>query len=233
MYRISAIMRTMWRIHMTKLICVTPRIIYENGIQKQFVNTRYIDRLTERGANTVMLTLNNPNQDEILSICDGFLVTGGWDLDPKSYGETNEAGLSENIHESLDQIDKEVIHYAINHRKPLLGICRGHQSLNVFLGGTLHQHITGHESLKYDHLLFVKEDQRISFTPIITVNSFHHQAIKDLASSLDVLATHQDGTIEMVYHKHLPIFSVQWHPEMIPNDPISKIVFDTFIKLIP
>ncbi len=218
---------------MSKIVCVTPRIIYEHGVEKQFVNTRYLDRLTERGVNTIMLTLNNPNQNEIFDVCDGFLITGGWDIDPKIYGETNEKGLSQHIYESLDQIDRDVILYAVNNKIPLLGICRGHQSLNVFLGGTLHQHLESHESLKYDHLLFAKKDPRFMVEEKILVNSFHHQAIKDLASSLDVLATHEDGTIEMVYHKELPIFSVQWHPEMIPNDPISKKVFDTFIQLIP
>ena len=218
---------------MSKIVCVTPRIIYEQGVEKQFVNTRYLDRLSERGVNSIMLTLNNPNQNEIFSICDGFLITGGWDIDPKNYGETNEKGLSKHIYESLDRIDRDVIIYAINNKIPLLGICRGHQSLNVFLGGTLHQHLESHESLKYDHLLFAKKDPRFLVDQKIIVNSFHHQAIKDLASSLDVLATHEDGTIEMVYHKELPMFSVQWHPEMIPNDPISKKVFDTFIQLIP
>jgi putative glutamine amidotransferase len=218
---------------MAKLVCITPRIIYEHGVQKQFVNTRYVDRLTERGLNTLMLTLENPNQKDIFDLCDAFLVTGGWDINPICYGETNEEGLSKDIHDALDQIDKEVILYAIDVKKPLLGICRGHQSLNVFLGGTLYQNMEGHESSKDSHLLLVKKDKRISLDSKITVNSYHHQAIKDLAKSLDVLATHEDGTIEMVYHKELPIFSVQWHPEMTPDDPISKIVFDTFVHLIP
>jgi len=218
---------------MSKLVCITPRIIYEHGVQKQFVNTRYVERLTERNVNTLMLSLNNPNQNEIFNLCDAFLVTGGWDINPVCYGENNDLGQSKDVFDALDTMDRDVIHYAVNHKKPLLGICRGHQSLNVFLGGTLHQHIEGHESLKYNHELIVKQDSRIPLDSKIVVNSFHHQAIKDLAQSLDVLAVHEDGIIEMVYHKELPIFSVQWHPEMIPNDPISKIVFDAFINLIP
>jgi len=218
---------------MTKLICITPRFIYENSVQKQFVNTRYVKRLTERGANTIMLTIGNPNQEQIFDLCDAFLVTGGWDIDPTQYGETNEAGLSKNTHLELDQIDHDTIKYAIKNKKPLLGICRGHQSLNVFLGGTLSQDIKKHDSFHDNHILFAKDDSRFLINQKITVNSFHHQAIKDLAASLDVLATHEDGTIEMVYHKYLPIFAVQWHPEMTPNNPISKKVFDSFIDLIP
>lgn len=217
---------------MSKLIGITPRIIYEHDIQKQFVNTRYVKRLTERGMNTLMLTLDNPNQEEIFALCDAFLVTGGWDLNPKTYGETNDLGLSKDVHDELDTIDRDVIQYAMKHKKPLLGICRGHQSLNVFLGGTLHQDMKGHGSVKENHLLRTKKDSRFEVDSMIAVNSYHHQAIKDLAQSLDVLATHEDGTIEMVYHKELPIFSVQWHPEITPSDPISQKVFDTFISLI-
>ncbi len=217
---------------MAKLIGITPRIIYELGIQKQFVNTRYIERLTERGMNTLMLTLNNPNQEEIFHLCDAFLVTGGWDLNPTTYGETNEEGLSKDVHDVLDTIDRDVIHYAIKHKKPLLGICRGHQSLNVFLGGTLYQDMKGHGSIKDNHIIHMTKDARFDVDSTITVNSYHHQAIKDLASSLDALGIHEDGTIEMVYHKELPIFAVQWHPEMTPSDPISQKIFDTFIKLI-
>ena len=217
---------------MAKLIGITPRIIYETGIQKQFVNTRYVERLTERGINTIMLTLNNPHQEDIFALCDGFLVTGGWDLNPTTYRETNDEGLSKDIHDELDAIDRDVIHYAVTHKKPLLGICRGHQSLNVFLGGSLYQDMKGHGSIKENHRLFTKDDPRFPVESNIMVNSYHHQAIKDLAPTLDVLATHEDNTIEMVFHKELPIFSVQWHPEMMPHDLISKKVFDTFIHLI-
>jgi len=218
---------------MSKLVCITPRIIYELGVQKQFVNTRYVERFTERKVNTLMLTLDNPNQNEIFGLCDAFLVTGGWDINPACYGESNDLEQSKNVHDTLDRIDSDVIQYAVKHQKPLLGICRGHQSLNVFLGGTLFQHMEGHESISSNHLLHVKKDHRVPLDSNIIVNSYHHQAIKDLAKSLDVIATHEDGIIEMVYHRDLPIFSVQWHPEMAPNDPISKIVFDTFISLIP
>ncbi|RJX26478.1 MAG: hypothetical protein C4537_02640 [Acholeplasma sp.] len=217
---------------MTKLIGITPRIIYETGVQKQFVNTRYVERLTERGMNTLMLTFKNPHQEEIFQLCDAFLVTGGWDLNPKTYGETNEEGLSKDVHDELDTIDRDVIHYAIKHKKPLLGICRGHQSLNVFLGGTLQQDMKGHGSIKENHQIHMKKDRRFDVDSKISVNSYHHQAIKDLASSLDALGIHEDGTIEIVYHKELPIFAVQWHPEMTPSDPISQKIFDTFIKLI-
>ena len=74
---------------MKKIIGVTPRLLIEDGVEKQFVNTSYIDVLLNYDCNIIMLTLNNPNVDELLELCDGFLITGGNDLDPKFYNEEN------------------------------------------------------------------------------------------------------------------------------------------------
>lgn len=220
---------------MKKLIGVTPRLLTEKNVEKQFVNTRYIDQLTSRGFNTILLTLDNPNIDEILNLCDGFLITGGTDLDPVTYGEENN-GLSKDIDKRLDGLDKAVIHYAVKHKLPLLGICRGHQSLNVFLGGTLHQDLGNlnedHERVSNNHKVIMKPHPLFNFKEEITVNSYHHQAIKDLAPDLEVIGTHPDGTIEMVVHKTLPIFSVQWHPEIKNDLPYSNIIFNAFLKLV-
>src|SRR5690554_142054 len=123
-----------------KLIGITPRILVEDGVEKQFVNTRYVKQLTDRGLNVIMILTNNPYPEEILNMCDGFLITGGNDIDPSYFGETNE-GLSKKVIPSLDELDKLIVEHAAKTGKPLLGICRGHQAINVFLGGSLHQHI--------------------------------------------------------------------------------------------
>lgn len=218
---------------MTKLIGITPRLLIEGGVEKQFINTRYIDRLTVRGFNTILITLGNPNQEDIFKLCDGFLITGGTDIDPSRYGEENK-GLSKEVESRLDQLDKDMIEYAVKHKKPLFGICRGQQSLNVFLGGTLHQDLgtltPSHKSVSNDHKINMVNHPLFGFKGQITVNSYHHQAIKDLSPDLNVLGTHEDGTIEMVMHKSLPIFAVQWHPEIDADSPYSKIIFDAFSK---
>lgn len=220
---------------MSKLIGITPRLLTEGGVEKQFINTRYIDRLTVRGFNTVLLTLGNPNQKEIFDLCDGFLITGGTDINPLRYGEAND-GVSKDIEDRLDQLDKDIIDYVLKHKKPLFGICRGHQSINVFLGGTLHQDLgnltPSHKAVSANHNVNMVPHPSFGFQDQIAVNSYHHQAIKDLASDLNVLGTHEDGTIEMVMHKSLPIFAVQWHPEINIDSPHSKIIFDAFGKLV-
>lgn len=220
---------------MPKLVCLTSRILVENHIEKQFVNTRYLTPLHQRDLNTLMLTLNTPDPEAIFDLCDAFLVTGGTDLNPATYGEENH-GLSKDVHERLDQLDKQVIDYAKSHHKPLLGICRGHQSLNVFMGGSLIQDLNS-QGLKHDHLpdghmLKTTAHPRLTLHPVIQTNSYHHQAVKRLAKGFDVVATHEDGTIEAMIHSTLPMIGVQWHPEADPESSVSDVIFDTFHHMI-
>lgn len=221
---------------MAKLICLTPRLLTESNTEKQFVNTRYIAPLIERGFNTIQLTLENPSNNDIFDLCDGFLITGGADVDPVYFGETNDEGLSKNINSRLDLLDKAVIDYAVKHKKPLLGICRGLQSLNIFLGGTLHQDLgplnPSHKSIKENHIVHTIKHPLFNWEEKLDVNSYHHQAIKDVADDLDVIARHKDNTIEMVVHKNLPIFAVQWHPEISKDSFESKVIFDVFANLV-
>lgn len=213
-----------------KLIGVTPRILVENGVEKQFVNTRYLKQLTDRGLNTIMINTNNPNPEEIVKLCDGFLLTGGTDIDPVHFGEEN-TGESKNVLPQLDILDKLIIEHAVETKKPILGICRGHQAINIFLGGTLHQHIgTDHESVKIDHIVETVPNKHLNFKKQINVNSWHHQAVKDLAPGLELIASHPDGTVEAFAHKTLPIVGVQWHPEILSDSEETKLIFDLFLK---
>lgn len=216
---------------MKKIIGATPRIIFEGTTKKQFINERYVSCLIERGFNVIMLTTKNPNIEDVLSICDGFLITGGADVNPKNFNETNE-GLSKGCDTDLDDIDKIVTLHSIKHKKPLLGICRGIQSINVFAGGSLYQDIgKSHGNVSIDHFVDVFDNRLLSFkNPKINCNSYHHQALKTIAPDFKVIAKYED-TIEAVVHNSLPIIAVQWHPEMIPNTEESKIIFDSFIKL--
>ena len=221
---------------MRKLVCLTSRtMLDELGQEKQFVNTRYVKPLTERGLNTMMLTLDNPSPEEMFNLCDAFVVTGGVDLDPITYKDVN-IGLSKDIHPSLDLIDSLVIKYAKTSKKPLLGICRGLQSINVFLGGTLYQDLTQlglkHLNIAGNHKVSTIENDVIKFESEIAVNSYHHQGIKKLATGLKVIGKQSDGIIEAVVHESLPIIAVQWHPEMRPNSPESKVIFDTFATMV-
>ena len=217
---------------MHKLIGVTPRILTEDTVKKQFVNFDYVNALISKGFNVIMLTLDNPNIEEVLELCDGFLVTGGCDVDPTAFGETNE-GLSKGVEPQLDQIDKDVVEYAVKHKKPMLGICRGHQTINVFMGGTLFQDIGDkHGSIRMGDVAKTVPNRLLDLEPVILTNSYHHQAVKDPAPGMEVIAMHPDGTIEAMIHNELPIICIQWHPEKVLDTKVSQIIFNKFQELV-
>lgn len=216
---------------MKKIIGCTPRCLKEGSTLKQFVNDNYVESLLARDFNVIMLTLDNPALEEILDLCDGFLITGGSDIDPKWFNEENNG--SEDIDPRLDMIDKQVVEYAMKSKKPMLGICRGIQSINVFMGGSLYQHIgLTHRGISYDHEVHTYKNRLLDFDKDIIVNSYHHQAVKELAPNTTLVAKHKDGTIEAFIHNTLPIIAVQWHPERLQETKPSQIVFDTFAKLV-
>lgn len=214
-----------------KLIGVSPRILTEKGVEKEFVNKRYLIPLQKRQFNTIMLTTDNPDLEAILNLCDGFLITGGADIHPKHFNEENK-GESRDVIESLDEVDQNIILHAVKHNKPVLGICRGHQAINIFLGGSLYQDIgTSHNQEPHTHEINSIKNDFLNFEEKIVVNTYHHQSLKKLAPDLEVIATHNDGTIEAIVHQKLPIFGVQWHPEINADSPESILIFDKFASL--
>lgn len=167
-----------------------------------FVHQSYIFLLRQYGNRFDFITLETD-----LSSFDAFLLPGGYDINPLYYHQENYA--SKHIDKEMDSLDKKIVEYCLLNKKPLLGICRGMQSINVFLGGTLKQNITHH--MNENHFIYF--DQRY-----VLVNSFHHQSIDKLAPNLEVLGTSLDGEIEIVRHKTLPIYGVQFHPELFSFD---------------
>ena len=117
-------------------IGITCRYIYEDGIEKQFVNTQYLDYVAGVGFTPIILPINQ-NIDKLLELCDCFLITGGNDLDPSFYNEENISSYL--IDKRMDELDLKVVNYAYKANKPLLGICRGLQVINVYFEGSLYQ----------------------------------------------------------------------------------------------
>lgn len=214
-------------------IGITTRIIYEDGIRKQFVNEQYIDYVKSANLIPIILPMTN-NIDEVLDFCDAFLVTGGDDIDSLWYNEPHSPHLG-SFDLEMDKHDKMVIEYAYKNNKPLFGICRGLQSINAFLGGSLIQHIedNSHKSLKNGVPFEVINNGSI-FSKVYNkhsqINSFHHQAIKDLAPNF-VICGYSNGLIEAIAHKEKPIFAVQWHPEKIMDEESINLIKE-FAKII-
>jgi len=172
----------------------------------------------------------------------GLLLPGGGDIDPSFYGEENRH--SQNIHPSRDRLEIEVFHRFLKARKPILGICRGIQVMNVALGGTLIQDLISEAGI-FGHSLPASPDRdtyhlieiaETSFLFIwlnessLVVNSHHHQAIGKLAPDLQVSARSLNGVIEAVEsHIYPNLLGVQWHPERLPfSHPASDKILRFF-----
>lgn len=150
-------------------------------------------------------------------LCDALLLPGGGDIHPKYYGR--EILGAREIDEARDAAEFALVEDFLARGRPIIGICRGLQLVNVFFGGTLRQHIAGHEQkngrdtvhLTHTEDLLLKELYGAKFF----VNSAHHQAVDRLGTGLRAVQWAQDGTIEALRHEKLPLFALQWHPERL------------------
>ena len=182
--------------------------------------------------------------DAFVDVCDGFLFTGGADIEPKHYGEEKHENCWI-VEPARDRLEMAVMRKAMRSDKPIFGICRGMQMLNVVMGGALYQDLPSQVKTEIPHRQSEEKDMPShpilvgKDTPLFALvgkdvmagNSFHHQGIKRLADGLKVMGRAEDGMIEAVYDptkKYLRAY--QWHPERLYKDSDNKAVFDDFIK---
>ena len=160
---------------------------------------------------------------------DGVLLTGGADVDPVRYGAAVDPATGP-VEEERDAAELALIELAVTDDLPVLGICRGLQLLNVWAGGTLHQHDPAHA--RYDLAVDDAFDD-VSIEPgsrlaavhggSIRVNSLHHQTVQRVADGWIVTARSADGTIEAIEWPGHDVIAVQWHPELLAGaatDPL-------------
>ena len=162
--------------------------------------------------------------------CAGLLLPGGGDMEPWRYGQRNIA--SRNLDPARDALELDLLNRFTALRKPILGICRGMQSVNVFFGGTLLQDIPGHTQVNgVDRMHAVRNAPGI-FAELGAerVNSAHHQAAERLGSGLRAGQWAADGVIEAISHERLPVWGVQWHPERLDH-PAGERLFQAFLDL--
>ena len=206
---------------------------------------QYREAIEENGGRIVVLGQGRPASEitAILETLDGVLLPGGIDVDPKFYGEAPSPKL-EKTDAALDALEFRVLEYAKEHCLPVLGICRGHQVLNVFYGGSLIQDIpTEHESEievvhrggTKKHTIAIKEGSLLYEWLGATefeVNTYHHQAVKRLAEGFKATAHTQDGIVEAIEFQGDPfIVGVQFHPErMRASTPRINTLFQRFLE---
>jgi putative glutamine amidotransferase len=204
---------------------------------------------SEPGMQAFKLSLHGRNADEVKS-CDGILFSGGEDLHPDLYGRpeyVTDYGLKE-IDPDRDRFEYEVIERALKLKKPVLGICRGLQLINVFLGGSLVPdiprvfHSTAHgktDGVDQTHFIRVEAGtllQQISKQELGLVNSAHHQSADRPAASLRISAFSEPAIVEAMEWKEPAnkswLLMVQWHPERM-NDlssPFSQSLKNAFLE---
>lgn len=165
----------------------------------------------------------------------GVLLTGGGDIDPSIYSQKKHIDTN-NINLKRDIFEIKLIKTAYKLGIPIFGICKGIQSINVAFGGTITQHIDGHNQLEdrniATHLVQISKESMlyniINKTEIYT-NSIHHQVIDKLADNFKAVGT-TSGVIEAIECVDKFILGVQWHPEAL-QDINSQKIFDYFIKM--
>ncbi len=178
---------------------------------------------------------------------DALLFSGGEDIAPRRYGMEPSPHLG-GVDERRDASELTLFRVAVAQRKPIFGICRGHQLLNVAMGGTLYQDLASEYPHALEHSAFPArciEDpihavsvepgsplERILDGLTFQVNSAHHQAVKEPGRGMEVIARAPDGVIEATWCPDLPFcLSVQWHPEaMVPKDPLMYRLFEAFVE---
>ena len=198
----------------------------------------YVDAVTAAGGEATAKYL-----PEISTDYDGLILCGGSDMDPKYYHEEINGAVG--IDRQRDAVEFALLKAFVDAGKPVLGICKGHQVINVFFGGSLHQDIpekklhTSGQGFDLIHPVCAAEGSMLYalYGPSFVVNSSHHQAVKCLGSGLRATALWGGHNIEAFEHCIKPVYGVQFHPERMSlskqrADTIDGMrIFRWFIRL--
>lgn len=217
------------------------------GLERFAVVSDYIEAIRVAGGIPVILPMIEEKEviQQQMELVDALLLSGGYDVSPLFYGEEPKRDL-EVIRPDRDLYEIQLLQTARDLQKPILGICRGLQILNVAFGGTLYQDISTALPLSLQHTQKAKPEeathsisllpdtrlQKIMEEEILLTNSFHHQAIQNLAPGLIANAYAKDGIVEGVEAEDGRfILGVQWHPElMFVKYPKMLKLFYAFIE---
>lgn len=220
---------------MRKPVIALPQ--WGNSPLRLYMKSKYVFSLLRSGARIRWLSMTDPRLAEKTAACDGLLLPGGDDIDPGYYGQPRHEKCGKSSH-TRDRAEHTMLEAFLPTGKPILGICRGQQFLNVFLGGTLHQHIEYHSDFKTRadgcHNVHIAPGSKLSslMPEEIFVNSLHHQAADTLGRDLTVAARAEDGTVEALELTGHPFcITVQWHPEHLSSTrPDQQAIFDAFVS---
>jgi putative glutamine amidotransferase len=214
-------------------------------ISKEY-NKNFSSWLSMADTNHNRVNMYNVSEDSIsllLSLADGIIISGGPDIDPAIYGKESEKDRCENIDYRRDSLEMRMIRHAMDHDIPLLCICRGHQMLNAFMGGSLiidiptdHDTIIQHRQNGEHDISIIEGTLLADILKLKTgsVNSRHHQAVDELAPGFIASAYAPDGIIEAMEladrERHPFVLGLQWHPESMIRDSDSPLALPVVIR---
>lgn len=225
------------------IIGLTPQVDITNPFRHVRLFPQYQRSIEKAGGIGIMLPLTTDKDvmKEMTELCDGFIFTGGQDLDPYLYGEEEDDSLSMSTGYAPERDEFESSFYpiALESKKPLLAICRGFQIINVLHGGNIVQdlpetsndpnfvlHPAWSEEHGDFHKIFIKPETQLEDIyrrKEIDVNSFHHQGVDKIGSNLTVSGIAQDGLVEAFDIDDLDFgVGVQWHPEVLFDNNIGN-----------
>lgn len=219
----------------------TIALLVRHNEQRYTVNPDYVHALQSAGA-TVLLVPPQSFEDlsTLLEKVDGLCIPGGEDVNPYLYHQPNTD--SHSISAEIETLDMDAFKFAHAHKMPILGICRGLQIINVAMGGSLiqdiprylpqaldHAYSQRHHAPLNGHQIFINQDSKL-FQVLgseMEVNSYHHQAIDELAIGLRAVAFSYDDIIEAI--EGPGILAVQWHPERMTSLKSTQALFKQFV----
>lgn len=216
------------------------------GLRRFALPAYYVARVEEAGGLPLLLPSTGPEgAAAYVARLDGLLLSGGVDVDPQAYGAEPHARLGE-VDPARDAFELAVVRAAREAGRPILGICRGMQLANVAFGGTLVQDIPSELPGAFRHAQSTTDMEatshrvqleagtglrRLAGADEVRVNSFHHQSMACVAPGFRVTARAGDGVIEAMEHVEGPFFQcVQWHPERLVRDGLTRTLFGAFIE---
>lgn len=214
------------------------------------INDCYQKAVLNHGGIPLLLPLEIKKEEmnQLINLCDGFIFTGGGDIDPAYFDEEPDQHCGE-ISPIRDKMEMPFMGLVGKANKPVLAICRGAQVMNVAFGGSLYQDLpSGYKGLKplnhrpqapYSHPVHgveVKEGSllhTILGVDALRVNSIHHQGFKRLGEGIKAVAWAPCGLVEAIEKEDHPFFlGVQWHPEKMSGDEPSQKIFKAFIQAV-
>lgn len=213
--------------------------LYDDDKDSYWMVPGYMHVIEQCGGLPIMLPLTD-DESELLqayNMCDGILLTGGHDVGTDVYHQ--QAKETCGIPCSLrDKMESYILEQSLKDDKPVLGICRGIQFMNAYMGGDLYQDLPTEYECKVEHHMEAPYDRKAHVVEVLAntlladiigsglhnVNSYHHQAVKELAPGLTVMAVSEDGLVEAIsVDNHKFIVGVQWHPEFWYKDNADSV----------